>query len=338
MDFIKDFSLKDLNTFGIDVKARLMASVTSSSELQEVLLSPEFQEMPNLILGGGSNILFTGDFEGLVAKVDLEGIEKVNEDDQHVWIKGQAGENWHQFVLYCIENEWGGIENLSLIPGTLGAAPMQNVGAYGVEIKEVFYELEAVNAQTGELGKFKAADCEFGYRTSVFKTNLKDKYVVTSVTLRLDKEHKFRTDYRGVKEALETMDEGTLSIRKISNAIIKIRQAKLPDPQEIGNAGSFFKNPVVELIDFEGLKAEFEKIPGYELPEDHVKIPAAWLIDQCGWKGYTKSGIGVHKNQALVLVNHGGGLGSDIKNLAEEIKKSVAEKFGIILDPEVNII
>jgi len=268
----------------------------------------------------------------------LKGIEKVDENDHHVWIKGQAGEDWHQFVIHCIEHNWGGIENLSLIPGTLGAAPMQNIGAYGVEIKEVFHELEAVHLKTGEIRIFHPEECEFGYRTSVFKTSLRDQYVITSVTLRLDKAPEFRIDYRGVKEALENGNGNVISIRKISDAIIKIRQAKLPDPAQIGNAGSFFKNPVVDIIDFEGLKAEFENIPGYELPNDQVKIPAAWLIDQCGWKGYTKGNIGVHKNQALVLVNHGGGEGSAIRDLSEQIRKSVSEKFGIILVPEVNII
>lgn len=333
----QNVSLKPFNTFGLEAKAAHFIAFTTVNELLEALKMIESDE-PLMVLGGGSNILLTKDFEGVVLKNELKGIELIDEDRNHVWIKAMAGENWHQFVLHCIENDWAGLENLSLIPGTVGAAPMQNIGAYGVEIKDVFHSLEAVEIASGKYQEFTAEECQFGYRESVFKTSLKGKYIITSVVFRLDKTPTFNTSYGAIQVTLDEMGITDLSIKAISDAVIKIRQSKLPDPLEIGNSGSFFKNPTIDNIDYEGLRAEFPSIPGYKLPEQKVKIPAAWLIEQAGWKGKTFGEIGVHKNHPLVLVNYGNGKGEDIKKLALEIKASVASKFGIEITPEVNII
>jgi len=253
-------------------------------------------------------------------------------------VKAMAGENWHEFVLYCIENGWAGVENLSLIPGTVGAAPMQNIGAYGVEVKDVFDSLEAVEISSGKYKEFSAEDCAFGYRESVFKTSLKGKYIITSVVFKLRKTPKFNISYGAIQSTLDEMGITELSLKAISDAVIKIRQTKLPDPAKIGNSGSFFKNPTLDKKDYESLKAKFSEIPGYHLPEEKVKIPAAWLIEQAGWKGKTFGEIGVHKDQPLVLVNYGNGKGADIRDLAYKIQTSVADKFGIALSAEVNII
>ena len=326
----QDVSLKPFNTFGLSAKAAHFIAFTSVNELLEALKMIE-SDQQLMVLGGGSNILLTKDFEGVVLKNELKGIELIDEDRNHVWIKAMAGENWHQFVLHCIENNWAGIENLSLIPGTVGAAPMQNIGAYGVEIKDVFHSLEAVEIASGKYQEFTAEDCEFDYRESVFKTSLKGQYIITSVVFKLDKKPTFNTSYGAIQATLDEMGVTELSIKAISDAVIKI-------PVEIGNSGSFFKNPTIDNIDYEGLRAEFPNIPGYKLPEQKVKIPAAWLIEQAGWKGKTFGEIGVHKNHPLVLVNYGNGKGEDIKKLAFEIKASVASKFGIEIIPEVNII
>lgn len=333
----QDVSLKPFNTFGLEAKATHFIAFATVSELLEALKIIE-ADQHLMVLGGGSNILLTKDFNGLVLKNELKGIELIDENDSHVWIKAMAGENWHQFVLHCIKNGWAGVENLSLIPGTVGAAPMQNIGAYGVEIKDVFHSLEAIEIASGQYQEFTAEECEFGYRESVFKTSLKGKYIITSVVFKLDKTPTFNTSYGAIQATLDEMGIKELSIKAISDAVIKIRQSKLPDPAEIGNSGSFFKNPTIDNIDYEGLRAEFPSIPGYKLPEQKVKVPAAWLIEQAGWKGKTFGEIGVHKNQPLVLVNYGNGKGEDIKSLAFEIKASVAAKFGIEITPEVNII
>ncbi|MCG8322879.1 MAG: UDP-N-acetylmuramate dehydrogenase [Cytophagales bacterium] len=338
MKIEKSISLQPYNTFGIDVNAKLFCAFESESDLSSLLTHEACKEEKKLILGGGSNLLFTSDFDGLVMKNDIRGIETLKEDDDHIWVRVGAGENWHEFVLYCIQNQWGGVENLSLIPGTVGAAPMQNIGAYGVEIKEVFESLEAIQIEDGISKTFSKEDCQFGYRESIFKKKAKGQFIITRVTLRLSKKPEFNTSYGAIGETLNDMGIRHLSIKAISDAVIKIRQSKLPDPDEIGNAGSFFKNPTVDYIDFEGLRVHFPKIPGYELPGKNFKIPAAWLIEQCGWKGRTFGPIGVHKNQALVLVNYGQGTGGAIKNLAMEIKESVARKFGIEIEPEVNIV
>ena len=330
-------SLKPYNTFGVEAIAKQFVEITSTEELAEALgsLAPK---TPLLILGGGSNLLFTRNFDGLVLKNSIKGISVVKENDTYVWIKAMGGENWHQFVLHCIKNNWAGIENLSLIPGTTGAAPMQNIGAYGVEIKDVFESLEAMELASGEMHVFDKKDCQFGYRESIFKKKVKNKYIITSVTLKLNKKPSFNTSYGAIRQTLESMGIQELSIKAISDAVIYIRQTKLPDPAQIGNAGSFFKNPVIDKIDYEGLRAEFSNIPGYKLSENLIKIPAAWLIENTGWKGKTFGAIGVHKNQPLVLVNYGEGNGNDIKNLSLQIRESVETKFGIQLTPEVNII
>lgn len=339
MHIQRNISLKPFNTFGLEATAEMLAEVTSIDELKEVLTSSQAKENELLVLGGGSNILLTGDFKGLVIKNSLAGKEVTHETEDFVLVKIGAGENWHQFVLYALEHGWGGVENLSLIPGTVGAAPMQNIGAYGVEIKEVFDHLIAVNVKTGETENFNNDQCRFGYRESVFKNKFKDQYVIAEVVLKLTKRnHKLNTSYGAITQTLEEMKVDNPGIQDISEAVIKIRQSKLPDPAKIGNAGSFFKNPTVDTIQYEELRTEYPEIPGYKLPDDSVKIPAAWLIEQCGWKGKQRGQIGVHKNQALVLVNYGGGNGDALKKLADEIKESVIEKFGIELNAEVNII
>lgn len=332
-----NISLKAFNTFGLEAKATAFCEFTSIEGLRKALAERD-KSQQLMILGGGSNMLLTQDFDGLVLKNGLRGIEKVKEDADHIWVHVMAGENWHQFVLHCIEQEWAGVENLSLIPGTVGAAPMQNIGAYGVEIKNVFETLEAVEIATGEVHTFDNETCEFGYRESIFKKAAKSKYVIASVTFKLSKVPTFNVSYGAIQDTLKDMGIEKLTLKAVSDAVISIRQRKLPDPAEIGNAGSFFKNPTIDKFDYEGLKAEFGSVPGYKQPNDMVKVPAAWLIEQAGWKGKTFGQIGVHKNQPLVLVNYGEGKGADIRNLAFEIRASVADKFGIELTPEVNII
>ncbi|TRX60845.1 UDP-N-acetylmuramate dehydrogenase [Fulvivirga sp. M361] len=338
MTVLENVSLKAYNTFGLNTKAAYFISIGTIKDLHAIL-KREFVQKKAMILGGGSNLLLTRDFDGAVIKMDICGKEVIAEDDDKVLIKVGAGENWHEFVLYCLDNDWGGVENLSLIPGTVGAAPMQNIGAYGVEIQHVFDHLTAVNKTTLETRRFNKDECKFGYRESVFKNIHKDEYVITHVVFKLTKRHHtINTSYGAIEDVLKQRNIKSPGIREVSEAVVSIRQSKLPDPEEIGNAGSFFKNPTIDKIDFEGLKAEFPSIPGYEISDQMVKIPAAWLIENCGWKGYTRNHIGVHKNQALVLVNYGNGTGSDLKMLASEIQDSVASKFGIELSPEVNII
>lgn len=338
MQIQSDISLKDYNTFGIKASARYFTEVQSPQQLRELIISDLYKNNPVLILGGGSNILFTKDFEGLVVKMGIKGLEKVKEDEGEVWIKAGAGENWHQFVLYCIENGLGGIENLSLIPGTVGAAPMQNIGAYGVEIKEVLESLEAMDIATGEIRSFTNGDCQFGYRQSVFKHELKGKYIIISVTFRLQKKYTFNVSYGAIKDTIEAMGIKELSIKAISDAVISIRKSKLPDPEVIGNAGSFFKNPEIEEVKYNTLKETYPTIPGYPTLPGWIKVPAGWLIEQAGWKGKRVGETGVHKNQALVLVNYGNANGKEIQHLSAEVQKSVREKFGIDIVAEVNII
>ncbi len=350
----ENISLKSLNTFGIDVSAKYFAQFNSVNELSELL---EFKKhkTPNskpktLILGGGSNILFSKDFDGLVLKNELLGIKEIKEDEHHIYVQVGAGVNWHHFVLHCIHNGWAGVENLSLIPGNVGASPMQNIGAYGVEIKDVFYSLEAFHIKDKKLVNFSVNDCEFGYRESVFKRKFKNEFVITDVTYRLNRIPQFNTSYGAIEQELERMGVKELSIQAISQAVINIRSSKLPDPAVIGNAGSFFKNPEVENSKFEILKSEHPNIVGYPLPNGTVKLAAGWLIEQSGpsagpsgqgsatWKGYRKGDAGCHEKQALVLVNYGNAKGKEIYDLSEEILQSVKEKFGVGLDREVNII
>lgn len=338
MKIQSDYSLKPYNTFGIDVKAKLFVSFESVQELQEILRMPELKQEQKLILGGGSNVLFTQDFEGVALLNSIKGIEVLREDEQHVYAKAGSGEVWHDFVLYTLQHNWGGVENLSLIPGTVGAAPLQNIGAYGVELKDVFHELEAVHIATGEVKIFDNDTCQFGYRESVFKNKLKGQYIVTAVTFKLHKQHHLNTSYGAIKTTLEEMQVKQPTIQDVSAAVCHIRSSKLPDPKQIGNAGSFFKNPEIPLEQYEQLRAQFADIPSYPVSETTVKVPAGWLIEQCGWKGKVLGNYGVHKNQALVLVNYGGAKGDEVRKLAYDIIASVEEKFGIRLTPEVNIL
>ncbi len=333
----ENFSLKPYNTFGIDVKTRYFATFENVKELQQLLKDPEIGHAEKLILGGGSNVLFTQDFSGAVLKNNIKGISIIDQNDDFAWVKAGSGEVWHEMVLFCIEHGLAGVENLSLIPGTVGAAPLQNIGAYGVELKDVFANLEAVNVETGNLETFEKEACEFGYRESYFKKAGKGKYIIVSVTLKLRKKPEFNTSYGDIQKTLAAMEITDLNIKAISEAVCAIRKSKLPDPAVIGNAGSFFKNPEVEKPVFEKLKQQFPEMPGYVISETKVKVPAGWLIEHLGWKGKQLDNYGVHKNQALVLVNYGGAEGNKIKQLAHDIIASVKERFGIELTPEVNI-
>ena len=336
MEIKQNHSLKAYNTFGIDVIAARFGAFETVAQLKELI--GEIKQGPYLILGGGSNMLLTGDFDGLVMKNEIPGIEKIKEDEEYVYIKAGAGENWHAFVLYCIANNWAGVENLSLIPGCVGASPMQNIGAYGVEIKDVFYELSAYHINEGSAHTFRTEDCGFGYRESVFKRKYKGQFVITSVTYRLRKQPVFHTSYGAIEEELIKMGVKDLSIRAVSDAVIRIRSSKLPDPAQIGNAGSFFKNPSIAKQQFDELKKQFPSIVGYDNADGTVKLAAGWMIEQCGWKGYREGDAGVHAKQALVLVNYGTARGDEIYNLSGKIVASVKERFGVELEREVNII
>ena len=332
-------SLKQYNTFGINAKATYFTTIQSIEELQELLQLPLYQNEKHLILGGGSNVLFTNDFNGLVIKVESRGIYIVEETDETITLKVNAGEVWHDLVAYCVQHDWGGIENLSLIPGLTGAAPIQNIGAYGVEIKNVINGVEGVDLKTGTMKSFKNAECCFGYRESAFKLEWKEKYFISSITLRLTKRnYKINHEYGAIQEVLKQHHIHHATIKDISDAVIAIRQSKLPDPLLIGNAGSFFKNPTVSKDVYHAIKANHPTIQSYSIDSQSFKVPAGWLIEQCGWKGKKFGGIGVHPFQALVLVNYGNGNGEEIFELAMKIKQSVKEKFGVILNTEVNII
>lgn len=335
----ENVNLKPYNTFGIEVHARYFCKISTEEQLQELLSKNVYKNERHLILGGGSNVLFTKDFDGLIIKVDLTGIQKQNETDGTIDIDVKSGERWHNLVLYCVHHNLGGIENLSLIPGTVGAAPIQNIGAYGVEIKEVIKKVEAIDLSTGERKSFTNGECAFGYRESIFKHDLKEKYFISSVTLTATtKNHLLNTRYGAIQDTLKAMHVMVPTIKTISDAVIHIRKTKLPDPTTIGNAGSFFKNPTLALSHYEQLKKTYSEIPGYPSVNQSVKVPAGWLIEQCGWKGKRINNIGVHTQQALVLVNYGNGNGDEIFQLAKNILSSVKEKFDITLTPEVNII
>lgn len=331
--------LKAYNTFGISVRAKELVVVKTVEEIQQLISKGTFNNQKTLILGGGSNVLFTEDFDGLVIKLEIKGKTIIHESDDEVILKAGAGEPWHELVMYCVGQNWGGVENLSLIPGTLGAAPMQNIGAYGVEIKNVIEEVEVIHIETGKVSAFQNAACEFGYRESIFKQKERGKYIISSVTLRLTKKnHRFATEYGAIQDTLKQMGVNKPSIKDVSDAVIHIRRSKLPDPGKIGNAGSFFKNPSVPNDHYHSLQKNYPTIPGYVSEGNMTKIPAAWLIEQCGWKGKTFDSIGVHPLQALVIVNYGGGEGKKIWELALAIQQSVKEKFNITILPEVNVI
>ncbi len=335
----ENVELLPYNTFHIQASARYFVRVKSARDVSEVIQSDLFKLNKRLILGGGSNLLLTRNFDGLVIKNDIRGINKQFEDDDHIILRAGSGETWHDLVMMCVENDWGGIENLSLIPGTVGAAPMQNIGAYGVEIKESLVNVEAVDLASGNVKAFTNAECKFGYRESIFKHEAKDKYFITSVSLRLTKKkHQLNTTYGAIREVLKKNNIIEPTIQAVSDAVIAIRRSKLPDPAVIGNAGSFFKNPSIDSEKLEYIRSIIKDVPTYPGEHGLTKIPAGWLIEQCGWKGKTFNHIGVHKDQALVLVNYGEGRGNDIWNLALQIRESVANKFNVDLHPEVNII
>lgn len=337
MELLQNFSLKNHNTFGIDAQAKEFIAVHSVEQLKTVL--KENASKTKFILGGGSNMLLTQDIDALVIHVDLKGKRIVREDENHVWVESQAGENWHEFVLWTINQDFGGLENLSLIPGNVGTTPVQNIGAYGTEIKDTFESCQAVEIATQEVKTFTLVDCNFGYRESIFKQEAKDQYIITSVVFKLTKKnHHIKTDYGDILAELQSQNITEPQIKDVSNAVIAIRRKKLPDPKELGNSGSFFKNPIVLKSDFEKIKAKFPEMRFFDISETEVKVPAGWLIEQAGFKGKRFGDAGIHKNQALVLVNYGNATGQEILAVSKNIQQTVFEKFGIPIEAEVNII
>jgi UDP-N-acetylmuramate dehydrogenase len=332
----QNINLKPYNTFGLSCVAERLVHIESEGDLFEYFEGNH--PTPNLILGGGSNLLLTRDVAGTTMKIELPGVTLVKEDADHVYVKAGAGVVWHDFVLHAIANGWAGVENLSLIPGNVGAAPMQNIGAYGVEIKDVFHELEAFMIGDRCVQRFSLSECAFGYRESVFKRQLKGQSIITSVTFKLNKRPSFNTSYGAIDQQLESMGVTQLNIKAVSDAVIAIRQSKLPDPKEIGNSGSFFKNPVIEKGHYEALKQRFPEMVGYPSGDAHMKVAAGWLIEHAGFKGLRRGNYGVHAKQALVLVNYGGATGEEIFALSEEIIEHVQRRYGVALEREVNII
>jgi len=330
-------SLKSSNTFAIDVNARYFAEIHSTAELQELLGTEQIRTEALLIVGGGSNILFTKDFDGLVVKMKIEGITVTAQGDA-VFVTAGAGVKWHDLVMYCVENGYAGLENLSLIPGTVGASPIQNIGAYGVELKDVFYSCEAVEIATGTLRNFNYADCGFGYRESVFKNEYKGRYIITSVCYQLSKTPNLNIQYGAIAAELQNRHIEQPSIADVSAVVADIRVSKLPDPSTIGNAGSFFKNPVIDETDFAPVLAAAPDVVHYPAGPGKVKLAAGWLIEACGFKGMVSGHTGTWKNQALVLVNHGGATGAEVYNFSERIIETVHTRFGIRLEREVNIL
>ncbi len=337
MTITKNVSLKSFNTFGIDAKAESFCDITTIKELKTILKEQHSNSL--FILGGGSNMLLTKDIEALVLHLNLKGIEVISETENAVIVKSMAGENWHEFVLWCLDHNFGGVENMSLIPGNIGTAPIQNIGAYGVELKDVFISCEAINIKDQTTRTFTKQDCKFGYRESVFKQKLKGDYIITSVNLELTKvNHKLLVDYGAIKTELEASKINNPTIQDISKAVIAIRQSKLPDPKEIGNSGSFFKNPIICVEQFKQLQENFPDVPSYKISDTNVKVPAGWLIEKAGFKGKRFNDYGVHNKQALVLVNYGNAKGSDIYKLAQLIQNTVKRIFDITIETEVNII
>ncbi len=337
MEVSNNINLSSYNTFGISANAKEFITINSINEIALSIDAKIFSQK-HLIIGGGSNILLGGDYDGIVIKNNLKGKQVINEDDEFVWVKAAGGEIWHELVMFCVNRNLGGIENLSLIPGTVGAAPIQNIGAYGVELTDVFETLEAIDIVTGELKIFSKGECAFGYRTSVFKTNLKGKYFITAVTFKLSKHPIIKMQYGAIKDVLAAQQIVAPTIKDISNAVIAIRSSKLPDPKILGNAGSFFKNPEISNTHYNDLKLVYPEMPGFTTQNNLTKVPAGWLIEQCGWKGKRVGNTGAHKDQALVLVNYGNATGQEIIALAETIQQSVMDKFGIAIVPEVNLV
>ncbi|MEA3317339.1 MAG: UDP-N-acetylmuramate dehydrogenase [Bacteroidota bacterium] len=332
----ENVSLKEYNSFNIDINCKYYANCIDINQIRAVLSDENLRREKKLILGGGNNILFTKNFDGLVIKPNIKGISLIKETEDSVYVKVYAGEDWDEFVDYCVKNSWYGIENLSYIPSNVGTAPIQNIGAYGVEVKDVIKEVEAIDINTSDINTYNNQQCKFGYRNSIFKMELKNKVIITSVIFKLSKKADYKIHYGNLSEELEKYSEINLS--SIRQAIISIRENKLPDPKKNGNAGSFFKNPYITKAEANKLKKIYPDIPIYELSNNLVKIPAGWLIEKTGWKGYKENKVGVHKNQALVLVNYGNAKGEDVFNLANKIQGSVNDEFNIRLSMEVNIV
>ena len=337
MEIQTNFSLKNHNTFGIEASAKQFVAVHDTTELKTILEQNKTEK--KFILGGGSNMLLTKDIDALVIHVDLKGKKIIKEDEDFVWVESQAGENWHEFVLWTIDQNFGGLENMSLIPGNVGTTPVQNIGAYGAEIKDTFVSCEAMCIENQEMRSFAKAECHFGYRESVFKNEAKDQYVITSVVFKLTKRnHKINVSYGDISGELAKNNITNPTLKDVSNAVIAIRQSKLPDPKELGNSGSFFKNPILKKSDFEKIHHQFPEMKYYEVSETEVKVPAGWLIEQAGFKGKRFGDAGIHKNQALVLVNYGNATGQEILEVSKTIQKTIFETFGIHIEAEVNVI
>ena len=335
MNIKENISLKNYNTFGINVNAKRFVSITSVYQLQQLLKT----EKDLFLLSGGSNMLLTKDIEKLVVHINIKGISIDREDNNDIYLTVNAGENWHEFVLWCVSQDYGGIENLSLIPGNVGTCPIQNIGAYGVEVKDTITKVEAIEIETGKLVSFSNSECKFGYRNSIFKNNAKGKFILTSVSFQLTKNvHNINTSYGAIESELALQEIQKPTLKNISDAVVAIRKSKLPDPKEIGNSGSFFKNPVISISHFNKLQKEHTNIPSYPISDTKVKVPAGWLIEQSGFKGKRFGDFGVHNKQALVLVNYGEASGKEIYNLAQEIQKTIKQNFEIDLEIEVNII
>lgn len=338
MKIFENYSLKNLNTFHVDVLTKYFVEFCDIDELKNVLFNDQYKKLDKLILGSGSNILFTKDFDGVVLKNNLKGIEIVNEDDNFYYIKSASGEVWDDFVKYTINNNYNGLENLSLIPGTVGATVIQNVGAYGLETESMFYNLEAINIETGEAVVMNVDECKFGYRNSIFKNEYKNKFIIISVVFKLPKKPVFNIEYADIKKELEQLQTKELSSKIISDIVCSIRTKKLPNVDELGSAGSFFKNPEISRDKLNNLKANFQNIISYDLENGNVKLAAGWLIDQCGFKGKIFGNVGAYEKQALVIVNYGKATGEEIYNFSSNIIDVVNEKFGVILEREVNVI
>ena len=337
MEIQTNFSLKNYNTFGIEAKAKQFVAVHNLTELRTILQQKKSNK--KFILGGGSNMLLTKDIEALVIHIDLKGKKIIKENEDFVWVESQAGENWHEFVLWTINQNMGGLENMSLIPGNVGTTPVQNIGAYGTEIKDTFVFCEAMTIENQEMRTFTNQECHFGYRESIFKNEAKDQYIITSVIYKLTKRnHKINISYGDISGELTKNNITNPSLKDVSNAVIAIRQSKLPDPKELGNSGSFFKNPIISKADFEKIHLQFPEMKYYEVSETQVKVPAGWLIEQAGFKGKRFGDAGIHKNQALVLVNYGNATGQEILDVSKKIQETIFETFGIHIEAEVNVI
>jgi len=337
MQIQPNFSLKSFNTFGIEAKAKSFVAVHTLDELKTVLANNAAEK--KFILGGGSNMLLTQDIDALVIHIDLKGKKIIKEDNDFVWVESMAGENWHEFVLWTIDQNFGGLENMSLIPGNVGTTPVQNIGAYGTEIKDTFVSCEAIQIDNQSMRTFSKEDCRFGYRESIFKQEIKNQYIITSVVFKLTKRnHKINTSYGDILKELELQKVTVPTLKDVSNAVIAIRQSKLPDPKILGNSGSFFKNPVISRSHFEKVQAQYPEIKYFDVSPTEVKVPAGWLIEQAGYKGFRKGDAGVHKNQALVLVNYGSATGQEIVALSREVQQAVFDKYGIAIEAEVNVI